>query len=101
MREETHRSTVTITVAAPPSDEVNAAIDEAFAEVARLESVMSDWRDTSELSALNKAAGSGTPVHVGDELFFLLERSRVLGDKSHGAFDVTFASLTGLWSFKP
>lgn len=69
----------------------------AFAEVARVEGVMSEWRPTSEVSRLNAAGGA--PVTVSAELFELLERARDLGDRSGGAFDVTWAALRGVWDF--
>lgn len=99
MREKTIRAKVTITVAAPESAELSRAFDEAFAAVERLDDVMSDWRDTSELAKLNKQAGQG-PMPVTPEMFELLETAFLLSEQSDGAFDVTFASLGGLWSFR-
>ncbi|MCA9561278.1 MAG: FAD:protein FMN transferase, partial [Myxococcales bacterium] len=69
----------------------------AFAEVARVEAVMSEWRPSSEVSRLNAAGGA--PVTVSAELFELLQRARDLGDRSGGAFDVTWAALRGVWDF--
>ncbi len=69
----------------------------AFAEVARVEGVMSEWRATSEVSRLNAAGGA--PVALSPELFDLLQRARELGDRSGGAFDVTWAALRGVWDF--
>jgi len=99
VRERTIRATVTITVAAPESVELNQAFEAAFAEVERMDDVLSDWRDTSELGQLNKQAGAA-PMKVSSELFELLSMARKLSEASGGAFDVTFASLAGLWSFK-
>jgi FAD:protein FMN transferase len=100
MRAQTHMATyVSITVVAASSGPLDQAIDAAFEEVARLESDLSEWRDSSELSALNARAGT-TPMAVSEELFGLLELSEELGRKSEGAFDVTFGSLVGLWDFR-
>jgi thiamine biosynthesis lipoprotein len=74
-----------------------AAAKAAFAEVARVEGVMSEWRPTSEVSRLNAAGGA--PVVLSPELFDLLRRARDLGDRSGGAFDVTWAALRGVWDF--
>src|SRR5437867_11527318 len=80
------------------SDEAQArkAADAAFARVARLNEVMSDYVDTSELMALCRRAG-GPPVKVSDELFFILTRSQELAKESEGAFDVTVGPLVRLW----
>src|SRR5688572_22464060 len=50
--------------------EQNAAplLDRAFAEVDRLEAMMSEWKPNSELSQVNAAAGKGS-VAVDRELF--------------------------------
>jgi len=75
-----------------------AAIDRAFDEVARLESLLSEWRPTSEISRVNAAAG-GAPVHVGPELLACVKASLDVARWSEGAFDISWASLRGLWDF--
>jgi thiamine biosynthesis lipoprotein len=99
VRERTIRARVTITVAAPESPKLDQAFEAAFAEIEKLDDVMSDWRDTSELSKLNRGAGQG-PMAVSPELFEMLQTARRISEDSGGAFDVTFASLGGLWSFR-
>ncbi len=79
------------------SDAVRAAQRRAYDEVVRLERLMSEWRDDSELSAVNRGAGSF--VGVGPETFEVLKRSVWAGNVSKGAFDVTFHSLGDLWKF--
>jgi thiamine biosynthesis lipoprotein len=100
VRERTIRAKVTLSVAAPPSRALDEAFEAAFNEVERLDLVMSDWRETSELNSLNKAAG-GPPMPVSPELFEMLSTGFDISERSGGAFDVTFASLSGLWSFRP
>ena len=75
------------------------AIDEAFGEVARQEALFSEYRDSSEISAVNRAAG-GTPVEVDAEVFGLLRRSAWISRLTSGAFDVTFAGCGRLWSVR-
>jgi FAD:protein FMN transferase len=98
VRERVIRAQVAITVAAPPSPAVEAAIEEAFGEVEKLDEVMSDWKDKSELLAFNQQAGQG-PQKVSPTLFELLKTARGYSEASGGAFDPTFASLHGLWRF--
>lgn len=70
-----------------------------FARLRELESELSEWREGSPLTAVNRAAGSA-PVAVPDELYRLLERSLELGRRTDGAFDVSWAALWGLWDFR-
>ena len=53
------------------------AAAKAFARVAALDAVMSDYRDDSELMALCRLAGSG-PVRVSGDLFRVLDASQRL-----------------------
>jgi thiamine biosynthesis lipoprotein len=76
------------------------AIDAAFEELERVEDLLSEWRETSEISAVNREAGR-QPVTVGPELYEVVERSLELRDQTDGAFDITFAGCGRLWSFHP
>jgi len=75
------------------------AIEAAYAEIDRLEALLSEWRETSEISELNRNAGHG-PFHVGPELYEVLDRSVGVSRTTEGAFDVTFAACGALWSFR-
>ncbi len=75
-----------------------AAIERAFDEVARLESLLSEWRPTSEISRVSAAAG-GAPARVGPELLACVKASLEVARWSDGAFDISWASLRGLWDF--
>ena len=78
---------------------VAVAIDAAYTELNRVEALISEWRPTSDASAINRGAG-GPPVRVGPEMFELVDRSVEFSRLSNGAFDITFAACGGLWSFK-
>lgn len=75
------------------------AVDSAWAEVDRIEALISSWQATSETSAINRAAGQH-PVAVSQELFNLIRRSVKLSRLTHGAFDITFAGVGQLWDFE-
>ena len=75
-----------------------AAFDEVFAEFDRLESLLSIWRDGSDVQRLNAAAGIH-PVPVSPETLEVLAMARQIGDWTEGKFDVTFAALSDLWKF--
>jgi thiamine biosynthesis lipoprotein len=74
-----------------------AAIEAAYDEVARFEDVLSNWSDSSQITEINRAAGSA-PVVVSDDLLTLLDRALHVSRLTDGAFDITFASCDGLWS---
>jgi FAD:protein FMN transferase len=75
------------------------AIDAAFSEVARQEALFSEYRESSEVSAINRNAGR-MPVEVDPEVFGLLQRSAAISRVTGGAFDVTFAGCGRLWSVR-
>ena len=75
-----------------------AAFDAVFAEFERLESIMSVWRDGSEVQRLNAAAGRH-PVPIGQDMQRVLRDARQVSDWTNGKFDVTFGALSGLWKF--
>lgn len=77
------------------ADEACAAV---FAEFARLESLVSEWRPETELGRVNEYAGRA-PVPVSGEVFALIERALAVSELTGGAFDPTFAALWGLWTF--
>jgi thiamine biosynthesis lipoprotein len=67
------------------------ALDAAFAEVARLEGVLTTYKEESEVSRLN--AGAGSPARpVSEDLWLLLEASSRAWTASGGLFDPTFSS---------
>jgi thiamine biosynthesis lipoprotein len=79
-------------------DEVTAkkAAKAAFARIAELDGIMSDYKETSELMRLCKKAG-GDPVPVSKELFFVLSKAQEISKLSDGAFDVTIGPVVRLW----
>lgn len=85
-----------ITVHAETEARATAAFDAAFAEVDRLERILSDYREDSETSRLSRAAG-GDFLPVSPELLDLLARSREIAADTGGAFDVAVGPLVALW----
>ena len=75
------------------------AVAAAWAEVDRIEALISEWRPDSETSRVNDRAGQG-PVVVSKELFELVRRSIKVSELTGGAFDITFAGAGKLWDFK-
>ncbi len=75
-----------------------AAMDDAYAEIKRLEAMMTTWNEASEVSKINAAAG-GAAVTVSDDLLEVLKASKMIHTESKGVFDITFYALKGLWRF--
>jgi thiamine biosynthesis lipoprotein len=75
-----------------------AAFDAVFAEFERLDSLLSVWREGSDVNRLNAAAGI-TPVPVAQETLEVLTLSHQMADLTDGKFDITFAALSDLWKF--
>lgn len=82
----------------PDPARARAAIEDAFAEIERLEGILSEWRESSDLSRLNRAAGQGW-VAVPDELRGVLAEALGAAEASGGAFDPTVLPLVRLWGF--
>jgi thiamine biosynthesis lipoprotein len=76
---------------------VQAGIAAAFAEMARLEQLMSRYRADSQVSALQRAAGRH-PVRVAPELMAVLQAAAAASARSGGAFDITVGAFSG-WRF--
>ena len=60
---------------------------------------MSPYIEESELSLLNRIAGS-QEVKVSNELFSIIDRSLYYSDITSGAFDITYASVGYLYNFR-
>lgn len=82
---------------APDEPTANEAADAAFARIARLDQVMSDYKPDSELSELSRPAGAGRAVPVSDDLWTVLARSQRLAEATGGAFDITVGPYVRLW----
>ena len=85
-----------IIVYAPDEDSAGKAATDAFARIASLNAIMSDYDVSSELMRLCSRAG-GPPVPVSEELFFVLSRAQEVSRQSGGAFDVTVGPVVKLW----
>jgi thiamine biosynthesis lipoprotein len=81
---------------APDTPTAERAATAAFARIAALDSIMSDYRRDSELMRLCDRAG-GPPVRVSPDLFLVLRRAQEVSRQSGGAFDVTVGPLVRLW----
>lgn len=84
---------------APAGETAVAAVDAAFAEMTRLESIMSTWREDTEISRL-KAAVPGSWTTVSPELGEVLAAALDVAAASDGAFDPTVLPLVKTWGLR-
>ena len=71
-------------------------IEAGFEQLKRIDAMMSDYKNDSELSRVNREAFT-SPVKVSPELFEILQKSVRFSRLSNGAFDVTVGPLVDLW----
>jgi len=64
-----------------------------------IEGRISIYRDSSELAAVNAAAGTGRWVAVSPDTFAMLEAARELAAATGGAFDIAAGGLVRCWGF--
>jgi len=87
-----------ITVVASNQDVGQINIDEATAEIKRIEALISSWNPDSETSLINRNAGI-RPVKVSSELYLLIERAKQISELTDGAFDISFSGIDEVWKF--
>jgi FAD:protein FMN transferase len=71
---------------------------EAFEWIERLEEQLSVYRETSEVSEINRTSFE-KPVRVEPMLFRLVQRCRMWWEESEQAFDVTAGPIIKAWGF--
>ncbi|MEO8018407.1 MAG: FAD:protein FMN transferase [Pseudomonadota bacterium] len=77
----------------------DAAITSVFDDMKRIDRLMSTWKEDTEISKVNREGGKH-PVKISRELFKLLQVSVEYSELTHGAFDITYASVGYLYDFK-
>jgi thiamine biosynthesis lipoprotein len=92
-------TTVRITVYAADKEKAIAGVRAAFKRIHEIETVLSDYREASEVMKLCRAndAHPGQAFPVSVELAGVLKTALAVSKQSDGAFDVTVGPLTRLW----
>lgn len=86
-----------IVVYADDDAKARAGAEAAFARIAALNDLLSDYDTDSELNRLSRTAGEGRAVPVSPDLWRVLERAQALAARTDGAFDVTVGPLVSHW----
>ncbi|MDA7978541.1 MAG: FAD:protein FMN transferase [Pirellulales bacterium] len=82
---------------AEDAEAANTAAQAAFARIAALNVILSDYDERSELSRLSSGSPHAQPVPVSDELWQVLTHAQQLAKRTQGAFDVTVGPIVRLW----
>jgi thiamine biosynthesis lipoprotein len=80
--------------------ETRAVLEAARAEVLRLETKYSRYRDDSLATRINRSAGDAAGVEVDAETARLLDYAESCWHESEGGFDATSGILRRAWNFK-
>ena len=91
-------ATYTVIAYAEDRQQLEDGLEAAFAEVRRLDNMLSNYAPASEWSKVNRLAAEG-PVPVSRELFDLLSFCVEFGRQSEGTFDITVGPLMRVWGF--
>ena len=87
---------VKITAVARSESVAQAAATAGFAEIRRLEELLSTWIPTSELSRVNAAAGA-MPVHVSPETLTVVQRAVQAAEMTDGGFNIAIGPAVDAW----
>lgn len=79
---------------------VSRVAEAAIADVHRLETAYSRYREDSFLSEINRAAAAGESIKVDSETAGLLDYADACYNASDGLFDITSGILRRAWNFK-
>jgi len=88
---------VSITVVAGNEAVAHAAATAGFAEIRRLEELLSTWISTSELSRVNASAGI-KPIHVSTETLTVVHRAMQAAEMTDGGFNIAIGPAVEAWS---
>jgi len=87
---------IEITLIADDEEAANKASLQAFQEIKRIETLMSPWLDSSDVTRINRSAGKER-VKVSPETFEVIQKAQEISELSEGGFDISIGPLTGLW----
>lgn len=85
-----------VVAVAADSSTAKRCIEAAFAEIEKIDRLMSKYKNDSEISELNRE-GFARAVKVSNPTYEVLQKSIEFSKLSGGAFDVTVGPLMDLW----
>ncbi|MGQ0813054.1 MAG: FAD:protein FMN transferase [Gemmatimonadota bacterium] len=92
-------TTLRTTICTADRESAIAAIEAGFAEVRRLETVLSSWQPNSQIGRVNTAPANAQ-VPITTELAALLKEASHWVAVTNGAFDPAIGALIDVWGFR-
>lgn len=71
------------------------------AELEQVDNAMSTWKQSSELSRLNRQQDQTGWTTLSAPLFEVIHRAQEISAQTSGAFDITIGPVVNLWGFGP
>jgi thiamine biosynthesis lipoprotein len=85
-----------ITLVGNSEVKTNKAALRAFQEIKRIETLMSPWLDSSDVTRINRSGGINW-VHISRETIEVIKKAKEISELSEGGFDITVGPLIELW----
>lgn len=92
-------TSVEIVVSQVQAAKAEEATEAAFREVQRIDFLMSNYREDSEISRINRNAGIKETM-VSPDTIRVIEQALEFSSLSAGAFDITIGPVFRLWDFR-
>lgn len=96
-------TSVSVTLWHESETAAKTAINAVMDEMHRIDATYSPYRETSELSQMNREAGKANkdkPFSISVEMGRLLNKALYYGALSEGAFDITYATLARFYNYR-
>ncbi|MGM0771466.1 MAG: FAD:protein FMN transferase [Halobacteriota archaeon] len=90
-------TTVTISIYYSDGEHAGQTIDKAFERIESVDSIMSTYKNDSQVSILNREAKL---EDASSDLIYVIESSLYYSKISNGAFDITIMPVLDLWTSK-
>jgi thiamine biosynthesis lipoprotein len=88
---------IDITVVSRSQKKAMTAIDAAYAEIERIEALLSKYKPESQISSVNQHAGAEQAVTVDVEVVDIVQRSLIYTERTHGMFNMALGAVIDLW----
>jgi FAD:protein FMN transferase len=88
--------TITLNGSGKSQDDLTRAASDAFAQITKVDELMSTYKPQSNLSRINQVAGI-VPVPADPEVIYNIEKALYVAKLTDGAFDVTIGPLVNAW----